>query len=68
MPESELCRALREETQRRMECPQMIVGPLEGAFLKMMTQMVQATRCWRSVCSPAIARSVLPKRYRRMGR
>lgn len=43
MAESELCRALREETQRRMESPQMIVGPLEGAFLKMMTQVVQAT-------------------------
>ena len=43
MPESDLCRALREETQRRMESPQMIVGPLEGAFLKMMTRLVQAT-------------------------
>jgi caffeoyl-CoA O-methyltransferase len=27
-----------------MESPQMIVGPLEGAFLKMMTQVVQAKR------------------------
>ena len=44
IPESEVCRALREETERRMESPQMIVGPLEGAFLKMMTQLVQATR------------------------
>jgi caffeoyl-CoA O-methyltransferase len=44
IPESDLCRTLREETQRRMESPQMIVGPLEGAFLKMMTQLVQATR------------------------
>jgi caffeoyl-CoA O-methyltransferase len=26
-----------------MEAPQMLVGPLEGAFLKMMTQLVQAT-------------------------
>jgi caffeoyl-CoA O-methyltransferase len=43
MPESDLCRTLREETQRCMESPQMIVGPLEGAFLKMMTQLVQAT-------------------------
>jgi caffeoyl-CoA O-methyltransferase len=43
MPESDICRALRDETQRRMEFPQMIVGPLEGAFLKMMTQLVQAT-------------------------
>ena len=44
LPESDLCRALREETQRRMDSPQMIVGPFEGAFLKMMTQLVQATR------------------------
>ena len=44
MPESNLCHALREETQRRMASPQMIVGPLEGAFLKMMTQLVQAKR------------------------
>jgi len=44
MPESNLCYALREETQRRMASPQMIVGPLEGAFLKMMTQLVQAKR------------------------
>jgi len=43
MAESDLCRALREETQRRMESPQMLVGPLEGAFLKMMTQLVRAT-------------------------
>ena len=42
-PESDLCRALRKETQQRMESPQMIVGPLEGAFLKIMTQLVQAT-------------------------
>lgn len=42
--ESILCRALREETCKRMECPQMIVGPLEGAFLKMMVQLVQAKR------------------------
>ena len=44
MPESDLCRALREETFRRMEFPQMVVGPLEGAFLKMMTQVVGAKR------------------------
>ena len=44
VPESDLCRALREKTQRRMESPQMIVGPLEGAFLKMMAQLVQAKR------------------------
>ena len=44
MPESDLCRALREETFRRIEFPQMVVGPLEGAFLKMMTQVVGAKR------------------------
>lgn len=44
MPESAICRALREETQRTMEHPQMLVGPLEGAFLKMMTRLVGAKR------------------------
>ena len=44
MAESATCRALREETQRTMEYPQMLVGPLEGAFLKMMTQLVAAKR------------------------
>jgi caffeoyl-CoA O-methyltransferase len=43
-PESAVCRALREETQRTMEYAQMVVGPLEGAFLQMMTQMVGAKR------------------------
>ncbi len=42
--ESDLCRALREETYRTMESPQMVVGPLEGAFLKMMVRLVQAQR------------------------
>jgi hypothetical protein len=28
IPVSDRCRALREETRRRMEFPQMIVGPL----------------------------------------
>jgi caffeoyl-CoA O-methyltransferase len=42
MPESPVCRALREETHRTMEHPQMLVGPLEGAFLKMMTRLAGA--------------------------
>lgn len=42
--ESEVCRALREETYRTMEIPHMIVGPLEGAFLKVMTLLVEAKR------------------------
>ena len=44
MPESSVCRAIREETHRTMEYAQMLVGPLEGAFLKMMTQLVGAKR------------------------
>jgi caffeoyl-CoA O-methyltransferase len=44
IPESSVCRALREETHRTMEYAQMLVGPLEGAFLKMMTQLVGAQR------------------------
>lgn len=42
MPESAVCRALREETERTMEAAQMVVGPLEGAFLKMMTKLTGA--------------------------
>ncbi len=42
--ESDLCRVLREETYRSMELPQMVVGPLEGAFLKMMVRLVNAKR------------------------
>ena len=38
-----MCRALRAETYRQMDCPQMLVGPLEGAFLKVLTQIVRAT-------------------------
>lgn len=44
MAESEVCRALRAATHDQMDCPQMVVGPLEGAFLKMMTRLVQAKR------------------------
>jgi len=44
MPESSVCRALREETERTMEDARMLVGPLEGAFLKMMTRLVGARR------------------------
>jgi len=42
--ESEVCRALREETYRSMDLPQMVVGPLEGALLKVMAHLVRATR------------------------
>lgn len=44
IPESDACRRLREETYASVECPHMVVGPLEGAFLKMMAQMVKAKR------------------------
>ena len=43
-PESEVCRRLREATYRPVDCPQMVVGALEGAFLKIMTQIVGAKR------------------------
>jgi len=42
--ESDICKALREETYRTMEFPQMVVGPLEGAFLKIMVRLVSARR------------------------
>jgi caffeoyl-CoA O-methyltransferase len=42
--ESEICRVLREETYRTMPVPHMVVGPLEGAFLKVMAQVVGAKR------------------------
>src|SRR5438093_1428064 len=32
--ESDVCRLIREETYRTQDCPQMVVGPLEAAFLK----------------------------------
>ena len=44
MPESVVCQTLREETQRTMAYAQMLVGPLEGAFLKMMAQLAGAKR------------------------
>ncbi len=44
MQESTVCGALREETYATMDLPQMVVGPLEGAFLKMMVQVVGARR------------------------
>jgi caffeoyl-CoA O-methyltransferase len=44
MPESEVCRALREETYRVTDLPQMVVGSLEGAFLKMMVHLIEARR------------------------
>lgn len=44
VPESDVCRRLREETFRSIELPQMVVGPLEGAFLKLMAQLVRAKR------------------------
>jgi caffeoyl-CoA O-methyltransferase len=44
IPESECCRALREETARTMAFPEMMVGPLEGAVLKMITHLTGASR------------------------
>ncbi len=44
LAESDVCRRLREETYRTMELPQMVVGSLEGAFLKVMAMSVGAKR------------------------
>ena len=61
IPESDLCRALREETQRRTKSPQMIVGLLGGAFLKMMAQLVQVTSVLEIDMFTVTARSDLPR-------
>lgn len=42
--ESGVCKLIREETYRTQDCPQMVVGPLEGAFLKVMALAVNARR------------------------
>ncbi len=42
--ESDVCRMIRVETYRTQDCPQMVVGPLEGAFLKVMALAVGAKR------------------------
>ncbi len=42
--ESEVCRLIREETYRTQEAPQMLVGPLEAAFLKVMIRALRARR------------------------
>ncbi len=42
--ESDACKLIREETYRTQDCPQMVVGPLEGAFLKVMALAVHAKR------------------------
>jgi caffeoyl-CoA O-methyltransferase len=44
LPESTVRRALREETERTMEFARMLVGPLEGAFLHVMTRLTRAMR------------------------
>src|SRR5947209_1962962 len=42
--ESDVCRLIREETCLTQDCPQMVVGPLEAAFLKEMALAVRAKR------------------------
>src|SRR5207245_6573646 len=42
--ESDVCRLIREETYRTQDCPQMVVGPLEAALLKVMVLAVRARR------------------------
>lgn len=43
-PETSVRQKLREETERTMEFARMLVGPLEGAFLHLMTRLVRAER------------------------
>jgi predicted O-methyltransferase YrrM len=43
-----------------MKSPQMIVGLLEGAFLKMMAHLAQATRVLEIVMFTITTRSDLP--------
>ena len=45
----------------------MIVGPFEGAFLKMMTQLVQATRVLEIGMFTGYSALCLQKHYRRTG-
>jgi len=42
--ESAVCRTIREETYRTQDCPQMVVGPLEASFLKVIARAVNAKR------------------------
>ena len=42
--ESDTCKLIRAETYRTQDCPQMVVGPLEGAFLKVMALAIGAKR------------------------
>jgi len=44
IPESDVCRMIREQTYRTQEAPQMLVGPLEAGFLKVMVKAVKARR------------------------
>lgn len=43
-PEPELLQALRDETQATLAMPQMQVGRVEGALLRMLVQLVRARR------------------------
>ena len=42
--EAPLLRELREETHKAMDMPQMLTGPVEGAFLKFMIRILGAKR------------------------
>ncbi len=68
MSESVVCRALWEETQRTMEYAQMLVGPLEGAFLKMVAQLVGAKRVLEVGTFRGYSALCFPKPSRKMGR
>jgi caffeoyl-CoA O-methyltransferase len=44
LKESALLQELRLETEKTMDLPQMLCGPLEGAFLRMMVDLMEAER------------------------
>lgn len=44
MPESQLLRELFKETYEKTKIPQMIVGHLQGAFLKLLVKLVSGKR------------------------
>src|SRR5438128_3529859 len=63
--ESDVCRLIREETYRTQDCPQMVVGPLEAAFLKVWPSSCAHGGFWRSGPSRGTARWRWRRRCRR---
>ncbi len=43
-PESQIFRRLSQETHQKTTLPQMMVGPVEGGFLKLLVNLIKARR------------------------